>query len=746
MNRKTLIVYCVVAALLLLGVGSLFYVLFFKESDSNEPYIAISDGISAIPPDAIVLFESEKLEKVAAYMERGGAFDTFVEMLPEGSNEWSAIYSLHYSSKNRVSPLLVVSIPEDVDVQMLTNKIERKCSGVFYKKYGDNMMFRSTVPDISFSVYGNFILASESIIVVESSLRHIENQTSIEDDALYGSVSGVKHNNEVLHLNHNNLGKLFSGFVYKDYLKYAGFAQSFADWSTFSVDNQPNKSSLRGKYNASSEEANYVNVLLTQKELKSDIYSLVPNHCKYLCLLSISNIDEYLEAYSLYLESHKKVKDYNYLNVMAQKGIDSKVSTFSFIKSLKPEQISVFAFDIDSQEKRVLAIKLKDSSPLGEAKDSIADFIYKRYIPEVMGQFFAPTSQEKYFVNGDWAFIGGAQEIEYLYKEQKNEFMFNLDDYLSQTPASEHLDESSVASLYFNLNRSSDSLSRFLKAPYNAVFKDIVSNENFECAFVEIVKGSGVLGTEIAYYHEDLATMPTPLRVPEIEQSVVLDNTVVEVFEGPFVVKDFRNGSTNYLEQRDNNDLRLLNSAKKGVWTIKFDSPLCGSVEQIDYLKNGKLQMLFCSGSKMYLLDRLGRKVGKFPVSLGKEVLLGPNVYDFKGNKEYVAVILHTDNTIAMYNLDGSKYPLWNEITLGETIVSLPEMITVGNNRYWVVRTAYQTLIYKSDGTLAAEFTKKRRLKKDTPVEVISSKDVVVTTFDGREMVLNLDNGSFRKR
>ena len=148
----------------------------------------------------------------------------------------------------------------------------------------------------------------------------------------------------------------------------------------------------------------------------------------------------------------------------------------------------------------------------------------------------------------------------------------------------------------------------------------------------------------------------------------------------------------------------------------------------------------------MYLLDRLGRKVGKFPVSLGKEVLLGPNVYDFKGNKEYVAVILHTDNTIAMYNLDGSKYPLWNEITLGETIVSLPEMITVGNNRYWVVRSAYQTLIYKSDGTLAAEFTKKRRLKKDTPVEVISSKDVVVTTFDGREMVLNLDNGSFRKR
>ena len=746
MNRKTIIVYSVIAALLILGVGSLFYLLFSKEGGNDQPYISISEGISAIPSDAIVLFESEKLEKIATYMERGGAFDSFVKMLPDDSNNWNAIFSSHYSSKNKVSPLLVISVPEDADVQTLMSRIERKCSGVVNKRYGDNVIYRSTVPNISFTVYGNFILASESLIVVESSLRHIDNQTSIEDDALYGSVSGVKHNNEVLHLNHSNLGKMFSGFAGKDYLKHAGFAQSFADWSTFSVDGQPNKITLQGKSNASSQEANFANVLLTQKEQKSDIYSLIPNHCKYLFILSISDIGAYLNNYSTYLESHKKLKDYNYLNVMAQKAISSKVSTFNFIKSLKPEQIAVFGFDMDGKEKRVLAIKSKETAPLGEQKDSIANYIYKKYIPEVMGQFFAPTSQEKYFVNDGWIFIGGDSEIEYLYKEQANEFMFNLDDYLTQTPASEHLGESSVISMYLNLNRSADSLSRFLKGSYGDKFKELVTDENFECAFIQIGKENGSLGTGIVYYHEDLATMPAPLRVPEMEQMEVLDNTVVEVFGGPFVVKDFRNGSMNYLEQRDNNDLRLLNSAKKGIWTIKFDSPLCGSVEQIDYLKNDKLQMLFCSGSKMYLLDRLGRKVGKFPVSLGKEVLLGPNVYDFKGDKEYVAVVLHTDNTISMYNLDGSKYPLWNDVSLNETIVSLPQMITVGNGRYWVVRSAYQTLIYKSDGTLAAEFTKKKRLKKDTKVEVISSKEVAVTTFEGREMVLNLDNGSFRKR
>ena len=99
-----------------------------------------------------------------------------------------------------------------------------------------------------------------------------------------------------------------------------------------------------------------------------------------------------------------------------------------------------------------------------------------------------------------------------------------------------------------------------------------------------------------------------------------------------------------------------------------------------------------------------------------------------------------------MYNLDGTPYSGWREISLQEKIVALPEMLTVGNERYWVVRTSYQTLIYNSEGNLVAEFTKKRKLRKDTVVEVVSSKEVAVTTFEGREMILNLQNGSFRKR
>ena len=78
--------------------------------------------------------------------------------------------------------------------------------------------------------------------------------------------------------------------------------------------------------------------------------------------------------------------------------------------------------------------------------------------------------------------------------------------------------------------------------------------------------------------------------------------------------------------------------------------------------------------------------------------------------------------------------------------MSLPECLEVGGKTYWVVRTPYQTLIYDSHGTLCADFTKKRKLRKDTSVEPVSTHEVKVTVADGKEMILDLSDGSFRKR
>ena len=144
---------------------------------------------------------------------------------------------MHYSSKNAVSPLLVLSIPEKTDPSLFLEELLGECRGVIEKRYEQLTVYKSAVPDASFAVWGHFLIASPSMVIVESSLRHLENGSSIKDNPMYTDISGVTSERGVLHVNFSNLGKLFSGAADRKYVSFASFFQSIADWGCFGLDN-----------------------------------------------------------------------------------------------------------------------------------------------------------------------------------------------------------------------------------------------------------------------------------------------------------------------------------------------------------------------------------------------------------------------------------------------------------------------------------------------------------------------------
>lgn len=168
----------------------------------------------------------------------------------------------------------------------------------------------------------------------------------------------------------------------------------------------------------------------------------------------------------------------------------------------------------------------------------------------------------------------------------------------------------------------------------------------------------------------------------------------VQIPQGPFEVKNSGTGKTNLFYQNENMYLCLKEKEGTGLWGVTFSEPICGSVETIDFYNNGKLQFLFAAGSKLYLIDRLGRFVSSFPVDTGKDILWGPAVYDFSGAKGYTAMVLHKDNTIEMYNLHGVKPAEWKGISSADTILGLPALVEEKGVKYWLVETARQKEVY----------------------------------------------------
>lgn len=741
MNRRSIIVCTVVAALLLVGIGCLFCFLFFGDSGKPVKTDRLTDGVEAVPSDAILLFEAGTLSEIIEMTDEGSALGRLIGCIPSVSSDWKAALSMHYSSKNTVSPLLVLSIPDDMDPALLLDDVLGECGGVIEKRYGHETVHKSAVPDASFAVCGHFLIASPSMVMVESSLRHLDNGASIMDEPLYEDVSGVTSGRGVLHVNFANLGKLFSGAAGKEYVRYASFFQSVADWGAFGLSDSQFPSVFNGRLRSTGSGKKYSDVLCTQRGGKPEVFSVVPHNASYVLTLPLSSYEDYMSAYRMWLAASGRKKDYDYINVRTAKDSPEGISTEEFVRALDLSELAVFSYMAGDSERKILALRTDNPEALHNYSDTVCEWLFKGYVPSLMGEMFRPSSEESYCMLGDWVLVGDSRELLLLRRAWKSGTFFSLHDYMEQTPAEDELREVSTVSLVVDVGKYADSLVMFLKEPYRSCLRKSLGNNNFEYMFVNAGRLGEDLGVRVSVYAGDLAVLPRPENTLAASEDVP-----VVVPSGPFPVKNFIDGSTNYLEQLDNHSLRLLNSARRPVWTVNFDTPLCGTVRQIDYLKNNKLQMLFASGDKVWLLDRLGRVVRDFPVKLDREILLGPDVYDFSGNKDYTLMILHTDNTLVQYGTDGRRIGGWNDIKPGERIVALPEMLQVGGNVYWVVRTSYQTLIYDSHGMVCADFSKKRKLKKDTAVEPLSSNTVAVTTADGKKMVLDLSDGSFRKR
>lgn len=741
MSKRSIIVCTIVAVLLLAGIGYLFCTLFFGDSGKTVRTDRLTDGVEAVPSDAVFLLEAGSLSDIADMTDSGSALGRMLGCIPDAAYDWEAALSMHYSSKNTVSPLLVLSIPEDEDAAAFMDRVLGKCAGTVDKRYGQLMVHKAAVPDASFALYGRFLVASPSLVIVEASLRHLESGASIKDEPLYSEISGVTSGRAVLHVNFANLGKLFSGAAAPDYVRYASFFQSFADWGAFGMGEDDSPVTFDGRVMSVQSGARLSDVLLTQRGRKPEVLAVVPHNASYVITLPITSFDDYLKAYTAYIAADGRKKDYDYINA----SLSGDLSTRAFAASLKISEAAVFSVDMGG-ERKILALKCGDLTAVGGGGGTVMDWRFKGYIPALLGSVFAPSSEESCCVSNGWLLVGGREEIAEFQSQLSSGQFFSLQDYLSQTPAVDELREISNLSVMINAGRYGARMAGYLKKPYSETVSEMSGTRNFEFITLNMYRTGNALGIRTSVYSEDLASLPQPYGVEDGTAQAVVEDVPVTVPEGPFEVRNFIDGSTNWLEQLSNYDIRLLNSSRRPVWTVKFDKPLCGTVRQIDYLRNNKLQMLFGAGDRIHLLDRLGRTVGRFPISLGKEILLGPDVYDFKGNKDYTLVVLHADNTIVQYDIDGKKVPGWNVISLNERIMSLPERIIVGDRTFWAVRTSYQTLIYDANGTICADFSKKRKLKKDTEIEPVSSHEVGVTTSDGRAMVLDLTDGSFRKR
>lgn len=727
MSRKSLILCVAVLTAMILALGIAIAFLYSGSGKESGRQKVSLDGaeccLAAVPSDAVLVLCTSRADKAFGGVLSSYALpDSLYQSMERGDlaslKRRPVSVSLHYSGK--LIPLYVFYV----------DGLSETSSA--------NLMSMVSSMGCQVQRQGDFLLVSESDALVKSAARHVEREISVVDAPGFADALKTVDGDMNVFMSHLHAKRLLAAAGDRNVTRHTSFVEHAAKWSAMDIsEGAPEYFSLLGSLIFEGDADEFMTVLESCTPAEVRMGEILPSYTISAISLPMSDIGKYASAYKTYVDSRQGLHDL----VAQQKNLANKtgVTPEDFFRRLNVREVARATFKVEGKVEAVnlICVGSKDAELIFQGNDirsfrgyepGIHSWAYQSYVSSVFGGLFSLTDESCFtFING-WIVSGSRQAVaEYVERDALN---YSLNKYLSDAGKENLLAElPAVALAYFSLTEDRDGASSCLKPALSKLL-----SKTMDAEYAPVVYAVG----------KDKNAMVASLQV----QGLTLKKSKAPVFErdttvvvpaGPFKVMNSHTGKMNTFYQNAQKSICLRDENGKDLWGVPFGKPLCGTAQTLDYFANGKLQIIFASGSKVYLIDRLGRYVGGFPVDLGKEILLGPDVYDFAGVKRYNIVVLHKDNTIEMYNLKGKKPEEWKGIAAPETVKSLPERLDLGGKTFWVVRTSIQTLIYPFyGGDPVTVLEGDSKIRPDSAVKAIDGTSVEVSCYNGKTKTLKL--------
>ncbi len=126
------------------------------------------------------------------------------------------------------------------------------------------------------------------------------------------------------------------------------------------------------------------------------------------------------------------------------------------------------------------------------------------------------------------------------------------------------------------------------------------------------------------------------------------------------------------------NNIYLINQVGRILWKVQLPEAITSEVFQVDYFRNGKLQLLFSTRNALYLIDRNGNFVEKYPVKLRSPATCGVSVFDYDSNRDYRLFIACEDKHVYAYTKEGNLLPGWEFDQIGKRSDPTGEHFRIG--------------------------------------------------------------------
>lgn len=692
------------------------------------------DNISETIAQSTVANQLFTNEGFNAIQKFANTFDSLTTQLPELVgllNEDAITVAFSYGGKKELTTTYYLKLRISSNIKKINTSIKQFLSkhkfSLNNRNYNNTTIYeiidQSQHKLFSFSVYKGVLIVSRKGFMVENSLRQLDEttfQTTPEFEVIRKTANSSADIN--LFINHKFSDQLFNSLLSKNIENFIKHNKEYTSWSELDINLENHKVLFNGFSIANKNYSLFSKVLEKQKPVSNDMENILPSSISFFNGLFLSDVEQFFDDYEQFKKEQNELlireNKLNNISTEFEGGIQK------LFKTIMNGEIGSAGFNIDNNNPsngRIWLISTHSGSQTLEyLKEVQNNFIqnHKEKLSEWRFAFEidAETSYSIYkwpYKQMPKALFGDLFEnIEAGYFTIINNYLVFADSQrtLQQViMASVHDDLLSKNSNYQKFKSSSENKSNytfFINTEYALNYSNLLLNENISKGLLKNKENYKIkaLGWQISPTNKMLYNTgaiiyseKTKSKPKTVWQSS-LDNGFE--FKPQFTINHNDPANKEIVIQDLDNNFYLINNIGRVLWKINLDSKIIGEIHQIDIYNNGKLQYLFNTKNKLYLLDRNGDNVSGFPINLKSAATNGVSVFDYDNNNNYRFFISGIDRKIYGFDRSGKTLKGWNQFQT-EHLVSTPiKHFRVANKDYITATDGMKDYILNRKGSV----------------------------------------------
>ncbi|MEY8590376.1 WD40 repeat domain-containing protein [Butyricimonas hominis] len=594
------------------------------------------------------------------------------------------------------------------------------------RKYDNRYLYsvRRGKESVCYAVIGGMVLVSDSELYVEDAVKQLNDKSEgKKDDApRYANVNRYFSAGAGLNvfLNTTCFTDVLPLLLQKDFISKQTDISKWFQWGALDGDVSADGISFNGFMHCDGLRASYPAVLKGQTPKTSRLDGVLPVDAKSVSFLTLSDVKLYLDALDTYRYGAGKAERVRKRKQEFARLFGEK-SEAEWQNLLKGEWgKGVLAYDASrKKDDGVIVVHVKAGSLAKElldrmlksyaAKTGVGDGSLKCTFQldkdKTVGYFKMPVSD---FAGVMWGYMFDDIATNYVLVED-NYVVFASSERAIQSFAKDYMRRLSVRdqewykklrgklSAKFNwmyLSEMTSMLPYYENITKGALHALLERNkENMEVfsslALQWVCEGS-------MFYHTlFLSTEEVEQKQAQVMWQTKLDSKLTMK---PAIVTNHNTRERELFVQDESNTIYLINDVGRILWKLPIEGKINSEIYQVDMFKNGKLQYLFSTPTHLYLIDRNGNYLPRYPLAFKSPCEQGITIADYENNKNYRIFAPGADHNIYLYELSGNFVKGWDTPKSDNDIVSKIYHFRVEGKDYIVFADRYRLYILDRRG------------------------------------------------